>query len=256
MHLLHSIPLLHLLSFSIAFLIGFVLLTEAAPHTTGVPIYVMLPLDLIDPQTRQLNNPQQLQAQLSTLKQQANIDGVLCDMWWGIVEQTAPHNYYWQPYQTLINTILRPLKLKLLPIMSFHSCGGNVGDECNIPLPPWVTAVGKSVFYTDREGRVDYEYLSAAVDNITLFQGRTPLNMYSDYMINFRDNILFNNSDIISQVEISLGPAGELRFPAYPTGTYPGVGEFQCYDPYMLQQLKQAAIDAGQPEWGNGGPGM
>ena len=41
--------------------------------------------------------------------------------------------------------------------MSFHQCGGNVGDACNIPLPSWVLAVGDShsVFYTDREGNVD-----------------------------------------------------------------------------------------------------
>ena len=46
--------------------------------------------------------------------------------------------------------------------MSFHQCGGNVGDACNIPLPSWVLAVGDShsVFYTDREGNVDKGTLS------------------------------------------------------------------------------------------------
>ncbi len=29
---------------------------------------------------------------------------------------------------------------------------------------------------------------------------------------------------------------------------------FQCYDKYMLADLDQAAIAAGQPDWGNGGP--
>ena len=27
--------------------------------------------------------------------------------------------------------------------MSFHECGGNVGDACDIPLPPWVISAGK-----------------------------------------------------------------------------------------------------------------
>ena len=35
-----------------------------------------------------------------------------------------------------------------------------------------------------------------------------------------------------------MGPAGELRYPAYPEGDgrwrFPGVGEFQCCDKYML----------------------
>lgn len=32
------------------------------------------------------------------------------------------------------------------------------------------------------------------------------------------------------------------------------VGEFQCYDPYALASLLQAATACGHPEWGNGGP--
>ena len=32
------------------------------------------------------------------------------------------------------------------------------------------------------------------------------------------------------------------------------VGEFQCYDRRALASLAQAARDAGQPEWGYGGP--
>lgn len=55
-----------------------------------------------------------------------------------------------------------------------------------------------------------------------------------------------------------MGPAGELRYPAYPEGDgrwrFPGVGEFQCYDKYLLSDLKRTAEKAGHPEWGNGGP--
>ena len=55
------------------------------------------------------------------------------------------------------------------------------------------------------------------------------------------------------EVTVGLGPAGELRYPAYPEGDgrwrFPGVGEFQCYDKYMLQDLKLAADAEGKPEW-------
>ena len=55
------------------------------------------------------------------------------------------------------------------------------------------------------------------------------------------------------EVTVGLGPAGELRYPAYPEGDgrwrFPGVGEFQCYDKYMLADLKQAADAVGKPEW-------
>ena len=28
--------------------------------------------------------------------------------------------------------------LDIAPILSFHQCGGNVGDDCDVPLPPWL----------------------------------------------------------------------------------------------------------------------
>lgn len=52
---------------------------------------------------------------------------------------------------------------------------------------------------------------------------------------------------------MGLGPAGELRYPSYPEGDgrwrFPGVGEFQCYDKYMLDDLRRAAETAGHSEW-------
>lgn len=63
---------------------------------------------------------------------------------------------------------------------------------------------------------------------------------------------------VITEITVGLGPAGELRYPSYPEGDgrwrFPGVGEFQCYDKYMLQNLEQCAKDAGCPEWAYGGP--
>lgn len=53
--------------------------------------------------------------------------------------------------------------LKVQAVMSFHACGCNVGDSCTITLPEWVLRVGeknKDVYYTDRSGKRDEEYLS------------------------------------------------------------------------------------------------
>jgi beta-amylase len=35
---------------------------------------------------------------------------------------------------------------------------------------------------------------------------------------------------------------------------FPGIGEFQCYDKNMLEDLQRAAVDAGEPMWGYSGP--
>lgn len=43
---------------------------------------------------------------------------------------------------------------------------------------------------------------------------------------------------VITEITVGMGPAGELRYPSYPEGDgrwrFPGVGEYQCYDKYML----------------------
>jgi len=58
---------------------------------------------------------------------------------------------------------------------------------------------------------------------------------------------------VITEVTVGMGPAGELRYPSYPEGDgrwrFPGVGEFQCYDAYMLADLKREADLVGEPEW-------
>lgn len=62
----------------------------------------------------------------------------------------------------------------------------------------------------------------------------------------------------LQAVTIGLGPDGELRYPSTHGAANPrkpiGVGEFQCYDKYMLDNLKQYAEEKGNPLWGLGGP--
>jgi hypothetical protein len=49
--------------------------------------------------------------------------------------------------------------------------------------------------------------------------------------------------EMITEITVGMGPAGELRYPSYPEGNwcFPGVGEFQCYDKYMRRSLALAA---------------
>lgn len=42
----------------------------------------------------------------------------------------------------------------------------------------------------------------------------------------------FFEDGIISEIEVGLGPCGELRYPSYPAKhcwRYPGIGEFQVF---------------------------
>ncbi|KAF5451589.1 hypothetical protein F2P56_026682 [Juglans regia] len=224
--------------------------------TTHVPVYVMLPLGVINMKC-ELVDPDDLLKELRVLKS-INIDGVVVDCWWGIVEAHSPREYNWSGYKRLFQMV-RELKLKLQVVMSFHECGGNVGDDVCIPLPHWVAEIGRSnpdIFFTDKEGRRNPECLSWGIDKERVLRGRTAIEVYFDYMRSFR--VEFNEffeDGIISIIEVGLGPCGELRYPSFPVKhgwRYPGIGEFQCYDRYMLRSLKRAAEARGHSLWARG----
>ncbi|KAM2071504.1 hypothetical protein ACFX1T_039932 [Malus domestica] len=62
----------------------------------------------------------------------------------------------------------------------------------------------------------------------------------------FLGNLVRRNASMlqrIMEIEVGVGPCGELRYP-YPERhgwKYPGIGEFQCYDRYLMKNLTQAA---------------
>eukprot|EP00742_Colponemidia_sp_Colp-10_P002201 GILJ01002353.1.p1 GENE.GILJ01002353.1~~GILJ01002353.1.p1 ORF type:complete len:476 (+),score=54.94 GILJ01002353.1:113-1429(+) len=217
----------------------------------ATPVYVMLPLDTVNEQN-QLKDPNQLRQWLSTLKG-IGVTGVSMDMWWGLVEP-QPRQYAFGAYIQLTEMI-RDVGLKVLFIMSFHQCGGNVGDNIYIPLPSWVTSV-PDIFYKDRDGFENKEYISLFADNLNVLQGRTPVQTYRDMMSAFLAAFQSFMVNTISGVEVGLGPAGELRYPSYPLSKWQfcGIGAFQCYDKYALQDLANAAQAAGRYDWSHGGP--
>ena len=60
-------------------------------------------------------------------------------MQWGAVER-SPEEYDWTGYRQLFE-VARSKNLKVQAVLSFHACGGNVGDSAQIPLPSWVLEV-------------------------------------------------------------------------------------------------------------------
>ncbi|KAK9198262.1 hypothetical protein WN944_013446 [Citrus x changshan-huyou] len=227
-------------------------------HRNKVPVFVMLPLDTLS-NSGHLNKPRAMNASLMALKS-AGVEGVMVDAWWGLVEKDGPLNYNWEGYAELIQMVQKH-GLKLQVVMSFHQCGGNVGDSCTIPLPPWVLeeiSKNPDLVYTDKSGRRNPEYISLGCDTIPLLRGRTPIQVYSDYMRSFRERFRDYLGDVVQEIQVGLGPCGELRYPAYPesngTWKFPGIGEFQCYDKYMRASLKASAEASGNEDWGRSGP--
>ncbi|KAK7261051.1 hypothetical protein RIF29_27354 [Crotalaria pallida] len=218
-----------------------------------VPVFVMLPLEVIS-NDNILQDREGLENKLRELRS-AGVDGVMVDVWWGIVESKGPQQYDWSAYRDLFH-LVQHCHLKLQAIMSFHQCGGNIGDSVFIPLPQWILEIGESdpdIFYTSSSGYRNKECLTLGVDNLPLFHGRTAIEMYSDYMKSFRENMEdFLESELLIDIEVGLGPAGELRYPSYSYGlgwVFPGIGEFQCYDKYLEADFKKFAASLNHPEW-------
>ncbi|XP_042509501.1 beta-amylase 1, chloroplastic-like [Macadamia integrifolia] len=224
----------------------------------GVPVFVMMPLDSVT-MNNGVNRKKAMNASLQALKS-AGVEGIMMDVWWGLVERESPGSYNWGGYTELLE-MAKKHGLKVQAVMSFHQCGGNVGDSVTIPLPKWVVEEinkDQDLAYTDQWGRRNYEYLSLGCDTLPVLKGRSPVQCYSDFMSSFRDNFKHLLGDTIVEIQIGMGPAGELRYPSYPEQDgiwkFPGIGAFQCFDKYMVNSLKAAAEAAGKPEWGTSGP--
>lgn len=247
----------------------------------GFPVYVMLPLDtvwLVETTMDESIDREKLPSTAgehhlkSVLMRENGIDvglemlrasgveGVMVDVWWGIAEHQGPGKYDFTAYRSLFEKIASK-GLKVQAVMSFHAAGGNVGDTCTIPLPAWVydaAEIDPDIFYTDAGGHRNPEYISLGCDEVPCLFGRTPVEAYTDFITTFADEFHDLMGQTITEITVGLGPAGELRYPAYPEGDgrwrFPGVGQFQCFDKYMLGRLKEAARAIGRPEWGHGGP--
>lgn len=99
----------------------------------GVPVYVMMPLDSVT-MGNTVNRKKAMNASLQALKC-AGVEGLMVDVWWGLVERDAPGVYNWGGYTELLEMAKRH-GLKVQAVMSFHQCGGNVGDSCTYVLFP------------------------------------------------------------------------------------------------------------------------
>ncbi|UXR64917.1 family 14 glycosylhydrolase [Bdellovibrio bacteriovorus] len=201
---------------------------------------------------------QEFEAQLREAKR-SGIEGVSTDIWWGLVE-AQKNSFEWRYYEKMADTISRA-GLKWIPILSFHQLGGNVGDSGYIPLPEWVWQQGyyktrssdpTVLMFKSEHGNVSKEYVSFWATDIMAPH-------YERFMTAFRANFA-TRAGLIKEINISMGPAGELRYPSYnmhdgPGAGYPHRGALQAYSELAIQdfqkyvQKKYATIEALNHSW-------
>ncbi|EMS60553.1 Beta-amylase 8 [Triticum urartu] len=224
--------------------------------TPYIPVYASLSMGIINCYC-QLVDPEAVRAELRHLKS-LNVDGVVVDCWWGIVEAWTPQKYEWSGYRDLFG-IIKEFKLKVQVVLSFHGSGECGSGGVLIALPRWVIEIAQEnqdIFFTDREGRRNTECLSWGIDKERVLRGRTGIEVYFDFMRSFHMEFRsLSEEGLISAIEVGLGASGELRYPSCPEKMgwrYPGIGEFQCYDRYMQKNLRQSALTRGHLFWARG----
>ncbi|KAK7358495.1 hypothetical protein VNO77_00423 [Canavalia gladiata] len=225
----------------------------------GSPVFVTLPVNSVG-REGQVTRPKAMLFSLRALAT-AGVEGVVIEIWWGLVEKSESRVYDWRGYKELVMMACM-CGLKVRAVLAFHQHGTGPDDPNWIPLPLWVLdeiQKDPELAYCDRFGRRNVEYISLGCDILPVLRGRSPIQAYADFMRDFRDTFRLSLGVIITGVQIGMGPGGELRYPSFsspkPNLAFPHeLGEFQCYDKYMLASLNASARNIGKREWGNGGP--
>lgn len=190
----------------------------------------------------QVNDRAEFQRQLA-IARQIGVDGVSVDIWWGLVEKAGDQQFDWRYYDAIFSDI-RAAELKIIPIMAFHQCGGNVGDDCDIPLPPWLWQHFRQQGVAAADLQYQSEFGNRSVETIALWADQWILPQYLEFMQAFAARYAAL-APAISEINISMGPAGELRYPSYNSHdggrtAYPSRGGFQAYSALAVADFRRA----------------
>ncbi len=162
------------------------------------------------------------------------VQGVSVDAWWGRVEN-SDNVFDWSYYDTIFSKI-KNAGLKIVPIMSFHQAGANVGDDVFIPIPDWVWSKYEGVWYcgvilTEDEMKYESELGNINPEVMSLWMDYLVSNEYVDFMNAF-ENHFGSYANDFQEINISSGPSGELRYPSYSifdSWSFPHRGYLQSY---------------------------
>ena len=164
------------------------------------------------------------------------IDAISVDIWWGFVERQN-NQFYWSYYFKVFDLIIEN-NLDIIPIMSFHSFDPGKNSKFRAPVPLWAWDLiskesgfaTKDLKYTSedmdfyKQHKYSSEYISLWLDEWTLVQ-------YSEFIREFI-SVFKDYQPYFQEINISLGPTGELRYPSYnghDGGKFPNRGRMQCY---------------------------
>ncbi|SFP31880.1 Glycosyl hydrolase family 14 [Geodermatophilus dictyosporus] len=178
------------------------------------------------------------------------VDAISVDVWWGDVEGAADNQFEWDYYDRVFE-VITAAGLDLAPILSFHQAGGNVGDDYTSLLPEWLWEkyAGRSSqgVHLDEYGlQHRSEQGNHSRESVQGWADRLVMNEYRDFTRAFEDRYGDRYAEDVVEVNVSLGPSGELRYPSYnqhDEGTgYPTRGALQAYSPLAIRDFQETTL--------------
>lgn len=214
--------------------------------TLAKEVSVMAPLLIGDPRNPEAENSKAEWANFERELREAKNTGITAvstDIWWGLVE-VSEGRFNWAYYLKMAETIKR-VGLKWVPILSFHKLGGNVGDRGEVPLPEYIwtrpvlgqkgDANQSPLMYRSEQGHLSKE-------SVSVWGTRVIAKDYARVMQSFRDTFSAY-AGLISEINLSLGPTGELRYPSYnahdSNAGYPTRGALQAYSDLAVASFRE-----------------
>ncbi|XP_043816441.1 beta-amylase 1, chloroplastic-like isoform X2 [Manihot esculenta] len=91
----------------------------------GSPVFVLMPVDAVDEEGK-VRRKKIMMHSLRALAL-AEVEGVVIEVWWGLVERDQPGAYNWQPYLELVQMAVKS-GLKVRVVLAFHESGRGPGD--------------------------------------------------------------------------------------------------------------------------------
>jgi beta-amylase len=178
------------------------------------------------------------------------VDAVSVDVWWGDVEGVADNRFDWSYYDRVFD-LITAYGMDIAPILSFHQCGGNVGDDYTSLLPSWLwpkyanrSYRGVPLGLTGLQHRSEQGNYSP--ETVQGWADQVVENEYRDFARAFARHYGDRYRDEVVEINISLGPSGELRYPSYnahDTGTgYPTRGGLQSYSELAVRDFQDTAL--------------
>jgi len=170
---------------------------------------------------------------------QKGFTAVSVDVWWGLVQKAGPESFDWAYYDRVLE-VLSETQLNWIPILSTHACGGNVGDNCNIPLPEWVWSLGEDTHYVSETQNRNQDYVAHYADALVIPCYRKFWEAFSERYLSSAEG------PQALELGLGLGPSGELHYPAYHAHDgahervrYPDRGLFQGLGPRADSEFRE-----------------